>query len=223
MSRQRSLRPKSAISATDRPAAKAPPTIEPAEVPAMQSIRMSFSTSARKTPTWAMPRAAPPPSASPIRGFSDIIQHHDLRTLTGRVEKRVRVRFNLRLHQRPLDLIAALLQRRNDSARRSRLKTRHKSVAVVVGNLLLADHYEISETKVQIFFHLETLLDDFVQLLTGQPHALEPLLKLTLRRKISRQFIARVTDFFLRGYDRGEFLCFLKDETLVYQKAQGAI
>src|SRR5215813_10613500 len=130
MSRQRKVRPKSVISLIDRPAANAPPTIEPAEVPAMQSIRMSFSSNARKTPTWAMPRAAPPDSASPILGeteVSDGIQHHNLRTLTGRVEKCVRFGFNLRFHQRPFDLIPALLQRRNDSSGRTSLKTGHVS------------------------------------------------------------------------------------------------
>src|SRR4030095_3728813 len=169
MSRQRNVRPKSAISSIDIPEAKAPPTIEPAEVPATQSIGMSFSNSARNTPTWAMPRAAPPDNASPILGeVSDSIQHHNLRTFTGRVEKRVRVRFNLCFDQRPFNLIPALLQRRHDPAGRANMKPRHISVAVVVGNLLLADHYEISEAKVQIFFDLETLLNDFDQFFTGQ-------------------------------------------------------
>src|SRR6185436_143059 len=143
MSRQRNVRPKPLISSIDMPAANAPPTIEPAEVPAMQSMRMSFSTNARNTPTWAMPRAAPPDSASPILGkseVSDSIQHHDLRTLTGRVEKRVRLRFNLGFHQRPFDLIPALLQRRNDSSGITALKAGHIGVPVIVGNLLLADH-----------------------------------------------------------------------------------
>src|SRR6185312_12774277 len=97
------------------------------------------------------------------------------------------------------------------------------SVPVVVGNLLLADHYEISETKVQVFFHFETLLDDFVQFFTGQTDTLKPLLELNLRRKISCELIARVTDFFLRGHDRGKFFGLLKDKALVYQEAQGAI
>src|SRR5215510_4033559 len=169
MSRQRNVRPKSSIAPMGNPAANAPPTIEPAEVPAIQSIRMLFSTNARKTPTWAIPRAAPPDSASPILGYtevSDSIQHHDLRTLTSCVKKRVRLRFNLCLHQRPFDLVAALLQHWNDSSRGTRLKARYVSVTVVIGNLLLADYYEISEAKVQIFFHLETLLDYFVQFFT---------------------------------------------------------
>src|SRR6185369_15910669 len=117
----------------------------------------------------------------------DRIQHHNFCTLTSRVEKRVRVRLNLRLDQSPLDFIPALLQGRNDSSGRPRLKTRDVGVPVIVSDLLLADHYEISKTKVQIFFHLETLFDDFVQFFTGQAHSLEPLLKLNLRRKISRE------------------------------------
>src|SRR6185369_12319594 len=66
ISRQRSLRPNSAMSSIGIPVANAPPTIDPADVPATQSIRMPCSSSARKTPTWAMPRAAPPESANPI-------------------------------------------------------------------------------------------------------------------------------------------------------------
>src|SRR5919205_1453044 len=147
MSRQRKVRPKPLISSSDMPEAYAPPTIEPAEVPAMQSMGMSFSINARNTPTWAMPRAAPPERASPILGkVSDRIQHYNLRTFTGRVEKCVRVGFNLCFDEGPFNLIAALLQRRNDPAGRASLKPRHVSVPVVVGNLLLADHYEISET-----------------------------------------------------------------------------
>src|SRR5215510_635625 len=68
-SRQRKLRPMFSISETDKPEASAPPTSEPAEVPATQSTRISCSSSARKTPTWAMPLAAPPESASPTFGF----------------------------------------------------------------------------------------------------------------------------------------------------------
>src|ERR1051325_333593 len=223
MSRQRISRPKPMIASIDRPAANAPPTIEPAEVPAMQSIGMSFSSNARNTPTWAMPRAAPPDNASPIRGRSDSIQHHNLRTVTGRVEKRVRLRFNLCLDQGPLNLITALLQRRHDAPGSTSLKAGHVSVPVIVGNLLLTDHYEISKTKVQIFFHLQALLDDLVQLFTRQTYALKPLLKLTLRRKISRQLVARVADFFWRGHDCRQLLSLLKNETLVYQEPQRAI
>src|SRR6185503_18924352 len=68
MSRQRSVRPNASISSIGMPAANAPATIDPADVPATQSIGISFSNSARNTPTWAMPRAAPPDSASPTFG-----------------------------------------------------------------------------------------------------------------------------------------------------------
>src|SRR5262245_55190650 len=38
----------------------------------MASIGIWFSSSARRTPTCAMPRAAPPESANPMRGRSDL-------------------------------------------------------------------------------------------------------------------------------------------------------
>src|SRR5689334_5186479 len=125
------------------PDATAPPTIDPADVPAMQSIRMSCSARARSTPTCAKPRAAPPDNASPTFGpdimlRSDRIQHHDLRTLTRRIEERIRVRLNLRFHQRLLDLVSRLFERWHDPPWRSRPETRHINVTVVVGNLLLA-------------------------------------------------------------------------------------
>ncbi|KGR94747.1 hypothetical protein X946_5286 [Burkholderia sp. ABCPW 111] len=53
------------------PDAYSAPTTEPALVPATSSIGMPRASSAFSTPTCAKPRAAPPPSAMPIRtGFS---------------------------------------------------------------------------------------------------------------------------------------------------------
>ena len=40
----------------------------PIEVPEMQSMGMCMASSSRSTLMWAMPRAPPPPSATPMRG-----------------------------------------------------------------------------------------------------------------------------------------------------------
>ena len=50
------------------PVAKAPPTRPPMLVPAATSIGIRCSSSQRMTPTWAMPRALPPPNATPTVG-----------------------------------------------------------------------------------------------------------------------------------------------------------
>ena len=50
------------------PLAKAPPIRPPMLVPAATSIGMRCSSSQRITPTWAMPRALPPPNATPTVG-----------------------------------------------------------------------------------------------------------------------------------------------------------
>src|SRR5690349_3906261 len=100
---------------------------------------MPCSTRARKTPTWAMPRAAPPESANPIFMIElNGIQCHNLRTFPRLIEKRIRVRLNLRFHQRLLNLVANLLQRRHDTSRYTGLNTRRINISVVISNLLLA-------------------------------------------------------------------------------------
>ena len=50
------------------PVAKAPPIRPPMLVPAATSIGMRCSSSQRMTPTWAIPRALPPPKATPTVG-----------------------------------------------------------------------------------------------------------------------------------------------------------
>ncbi len=51
-----------------RPDAYSAATRLPAEVPVTMSGWMPFSSSTSITPMWAKPRAAPPPSARPMRG-----------------------------------------------------------------------------------------------------------------------------------------------------------
>ncbi len=55
-------------SAAFRPVAKAPPIRPPMLVPAARSIGMRCSSNQRITPTCAMPRALPPPNATPTVG-----------------------------------------------------------------------------------------------------------------------------------------------------------
>src|SRR5215216_918146 len=119
MSRQRSLRPRSSISSRGMPEANAPPTSDPADVPATQSIRIPFSASARRTPTWAIPRAAPPESARPIVGLSNRIQDYNLSPFPSCIQKHVRIGFYFRFHQRLLYLVSGLLEQRNDASRKT--------------------------------------------------------------------------------------------------------
>ena len=109
-----------------------------------------------------------------------------------------------------LNLCSRLLERGNDPSGILRPEARHVNIAVIIRDLLLTYHYEIAEAKVQIFFHLEALLDDFVKLFGGQADALEPLLKLERRWKVARQLVSRISDFLLRGHDRRYFLCLLQ-------------
>ena len=55
-------------SSASMPLAKAPPTSPPMLVPAATSIGMRCSSIQRMTPTCAMPRALPPPKATPTTG-----------------------------------------------------------------------------------------------------------------------------------------------------------
>ncbi len=55
-------------SSASMPVAKAPPIRPPMLVPAATSIGMRCSSNHRITPMWAMPRALPPPKATPIIG-----------------------------------------------------------------------------------------------------------------------------------------------------------
>ncbi len=52
----------------DAPRRRPPPTTAPIEVPTMTLGTMPWAISVRTMPIWAKPRAAPPPSASPITG-----------------------------------------------------------------------------------------------------------------------------------------------------------
>ncbi len=54
------------------PAAASDPTSAPALVPTIRSGRIPASSSTLRTPTCAMPRAAPPPRTSPSRGRSAV-------------------------------------------------------------------------------------------------------------------------------------------------------
>ena len=58
----------SSISAASMPVANAPPISPPMLVPAAMSIGMRCSSNQRMTPTCAMPRALPPPKATPTVG-----------------------------------------------------------------------------------------------------------------------------------------------------------
>src|SRR5258708_38274774 len=70
--RQRNFRDNSSICEIVRPEAYKPPTRAPVEAPAIASIGIAFSSSARSTPACAIPRAAPPESARPMRGLFDL-------------------------------------------------------------------------------------------------------------------------------------------------------
>src|SRR6185295_14167781 len=107
--------------------------------------------------------------------------------LSSGVEKSIRVRFNLRFLQTLLDLIADLFERRKDATRKTCPEARRINLSVIVRNLLLAYYYEISKAKIQIFFHFESLLNDFIQFFTRHPYSLQALLKLGRRGKVARQ------------------------------------
>src|SRR5712692_1985031 len=70
--RQRNFREMSSICEIVRPEAYKPPIRAPADAPAIASIGIAFSSNARSTPTCAIPRAAPPESARPTRGRSNL-------------------------------------------------------------------------------------------------------------------------------------------------------
>jgi hypothetical protein len=57
-----------AISSGPEPLAKAAATIDPALTPVTQCSGMPWGSKIYSTPAWAIPRANPPPSASPMRG-----------------------------------------------------------------------------------------------------------------------------------------------------------
>ena len=59
---------RSSSSAASIPVANAPPMSPPMLVPAAMSIGMWCSSNQRMTPTCAMPRALPPPNATPTMG-----------------------------------------------------------------------------------------------------------------------------------------------------------
>ena len=59
-----------ASSASSLPAMAAAPITAPIDVPVTMSARMPASSSTRMAPMWAQPRAAPPPSARPMRGVN---------------------------------------------------------------------------------------------------------------------------------------------------------
>src|SRR5258708_4554569 len=66
--RQRNFRDNSSICEIVRPEAYKPPTRAPAEAPAIASIGIAFSSSARSTPACAPPRGAPREGAGRGRG-----------------------------------------------------------------------------------------------------------------------------------------------------------
>ena len=58
----------SSSSSASMPVANEPPMSPPMLVPAATSMGMRCSSNQRITPTWAMPRALPPPKATPMAG-----------------------------------------------------------------------------------------------------------------------------------------------------------
>src|SRR5687767_5082561 len=113
-----------------------------------------FSVSARSTPTWAMPRAAPPESARPmVRRSTDIkpelyrTQRYNLCTLPRGLEKRGRIRFDLGFDQSRSNLFFGLCQFRDDPTRGTCPEPGNVNVVVVIGDLLVANHHEITKTK----------------------------------------------------------------------------
>ncbi len=115
-----------------------------------------------------------------------------------------------------------LFLRRNDASRKTRLESAARKRLVVVGNLFLTDHYKITKAKIEIFFHLQTLLDDLVQFFTGQP----------TRSNRSRNAgsdgssaptRSRVANLCRRRHDRRQFLRLLKYQPLIDQQPQRAI
>src|ERR1700687_2385287 len=179
----------------------------------MQSIGISFSISARSTPACAMPRAAPPDSASAMRGRLDgsdgvcisslgmnfliqsttllcRIQQHYLRSPAGGIQKVIYVRPDFAFGQRLLNLFADLFKRFNYTTRVAALETRHINIAVIVGNIFLCDDNKAAETKIQILVDSYSLLENFVELIAGQTHAAHALLEFGPRRKLFDQAVS---------------------------------
>src|ERR1041384_5843352 len=163
---------------------------------------MLCSCSARNTPTWARPRAAPPERANAIVGgwpllrFRSIgpifrssfyrIQHYDFRTFTRGIQKCIGIRFNLRLRQCLLNLDARLFKSWNNLSRRPGTQARNKHITIIVSDLRLTDYYKATKTEVKILLHLETLFDDFIQFLTVETYPQQSLRKLGLRLNLAR-------------------------------------
>src|SRR5439155_24518065 len=82
----RTLRAASAISAGVAPLAQPAATMLPALIPDRASTGIWFSHKTFKTPTCAMPRANPPPSASPTLGGTDAGRILQLSLLRAGVE-----------------------------------------------------------------------------------------------------------------------------------------
>src|SRR2546421_11595628 len=95
----------------------------------MASMEILFSSSARRTPTCAMPRAAPPERARPMRGRvvilrirlihdrSHRVQDHNLgaRLLSQIIDKLIDFRLNFFFGQIVFDAVAHLVERGYDA------------------------------------------------------------------------------------------------------------